>query len=119
MSIEEASASVFKVFYELPEHWASTAMMEHAMGRGARPHNPMTLGLKKSLRAHRKIIDELPNVEHVAYLPTLVQTNPRTWTKHSTRALASARAPAQARLLEFAATQEGRAVSTASTPIVL
>ena len=71
VSNEEASPSVFNVFYELPEHWTNIAMMAQAMRPGMHAHNHMTLELKKSLCTHRKTIDELPKMEHVINLPTL------------------------------------------------
>ena len=118
-SNEEASTSMLKVLYELLEHWTNVAMMAQAMRPGTRPRHPMTLELKKRLRTHRKTIDELPKMEHAVQLLTLVQTNPSTWTKHSTHALASAQTPAQARSLEFAAIQEDRTVSTVSASVAL
>ena len=77
-SIEEVTAPMLKVFYELPEYWASIAMMAHTMRTGALPHDHLALELKKSLCARRKTIDELPKMEHVALLPNLVQTKPIT-----------------------------------------
>ena len=117
MSNDEASASTLKVFYESPDHWCSIAMMGQAMRPVTRARDPIALELKKSLRKHRKTINELPKMGHVAHFPTLVQTNPHAWTKNSTCALASARTSMQACLLEFTATQEECAVSTTSASV--
>ena len=93
--------------------------MTQAMKPGASPHDPLALELRKSLRACRNTIDELTKIECTTHLTALVQTNPSARTKNSTCTLASVQASTQARLLEFAATQEDCAVSTASTPVAL
>ena len=110
----EASTSMLKVLCELLEHWSNVGAIVQAMRMGTRTHDPITRELKKSPRKHRKSIDELPKMEHEAHLPTLVQTNPNTWTKNSTCALTSVRTSVQACSLEFTAIQEDHAVSTTS-----
>ena len=116
-SSDEASTSTLKALHELPERWCNAGMVVQAMRPGTRAHDPIALELKKSSREHRKNIDELPKMEHEVHLPTLVQTNPNTWTKNSTCTLTSVRASMQVHLLEFAAIQEDHEVSTASTSI--